>query len=167
MNPKTTWARMLGPILSITLAACGPAWLPSQPATVTPLMPAPSSAISRSQSGAAESPHPSVIASLHPTDGAQVCPRLQIGVDLLLTDATRKDGAFDPSTVNLFLDGEDVTAAAVIRTNLTSPVSRAYITYTPPADLPLGQHQARITFSTASGTGTATWTFTVAAISCD
>ena len=110
---------------------------------------------------------PPEIAALQPAADSNACRRPRLSVDLFLTDALRKDGAFDPSTVTLMLDGKDVTAAATIRVNLTYPASRATITYTPPADLPLGAHQAALTFATSAGRRTHTWNFVAAAIPCD
>lgn len=131
----------------LALAACAPADPVDQ-------SPEPSSAL------------PAEVATLHPANGAQVCPRPQVGADLILTDATRKDGAFDPSTVALTLDGTDITSAAVMRQNLTSPASRVTLLYTPPADLPLGEHRADLTFPTATGTTTVTWNFTIVDVPC-
>jgi hypothetical protein len=78
----------------------------------------------------------------------------------------RKDGAFDPSTIALSLDGQDVAGAASIREALTSPASRVSILYTPAADLPLGEHLAQLTLPTATGPATVSWRFTVVDVPC-
>ena len=106
------------------------------------------------------------IATLFPPDGAQTCPRPPVGVDLVLSDALRQDGSFDPSTVALFLDGRDVTAAAVVREAQTYPASRASILFVPPTDLALGVHDAAITYPGPGGAVIEAWSFTVASIPC-
>jgi hypothetical protein len=109
---------------------------------------------------------PSEIGRLYPLAGSQACPRPHVGADLLLTDAMRKDGSFDPSTVTLTLDGTDVTQTATIRESQTNPSSRATILHLPTTDLALGDHSAAITFASATGPITHEWSFTVADISC-
>jgi hypothetical protein len=105
---------------------------------------------------------PPEIAGVHPLEGSQVSPRPQIGVDLNLTDAMRKAGSFDLSTVTLTLDGKDVTQEAQVLGTMTYPQSRASVLYTPTTALTLGTHRAAFTFPSASGRSTFEWTFTVA-----
>jgi hypothetical protein len=132
------------------LAACVPA-TPANVSSQSPTPPAPAL--------------PLELASLHPQDGATVCPRPLIGVDLLLTNAARKDGSFDLSSIALSLDGQDIAPAATVRETLTSPASRVSVLYTPGADLTLGEHQAQITYA-ATGSATVTWIFNVSGIAC-
>jgi hypothetical protein len=109
---------------------------------------------------------PPEIAGVRPPEGSQVCPTPQVGVDLNLTDAMRKAGSFDLSTVKLTLDGKDVTQEAQVLSSMNYPPSRASLSYTPTTALALGTHRAAITFPSASGRSTIEWTFTVANVSC-
>ena len=109
---------------------------------------------------------PSEIAGFHPLEGIQTCPSPQVGVDLRLTDAMRRDGAFDRSTVTLTLDGNDVTKEAGVRGSMDYPQSRVLLLYTPATPLVLGTHRAAFTFPSASGRSSVEWTFTVANIPC-
>jgi hypothetical protein len=109
---------------------------------------------------------PPVLGALHPQDGSQVCRRPQVGLDLLLSDAMRKDGSFDPSAITLLLDDQDVTDAAVIRETQTYPASRATIMYVPSTDLALGVHHAAVTYPGLGGASSYAWSFTVAHTPC-
>jgi hypothetical protein len=122
-----------------------------------------------STSGAQGRPPPGdtpEIVRLYPPEGGQVCLRPQIGVDLVLSDATRKDGSFDISTVTLTLDGNDVTKDAMVPGSLIYPQNQISVLYTPLTPLKAGTHQASFTYASASGKKTHAWTFTVADISC-
>ncbi len=109
---------------------------------------------------------PPEITRFRPPEGSQACPTPQVGVDLLLTDAMRKNGAFDLSTVVLMLDGKDVTQAAQVLGSMTYPQNRASLSYIPTIALALGTHKAAFTYPSASGRSTHEWTFTVANIPC-
>jgi hypothetical protein len=109
---------------------------------------------------------PPPLGAVYPLDSSEACLRPQVGVELMLSDAMRKGGSFDPSTVMLTLDGIDVTGLAAALQTETYPASIGSVLYTPPADLALGAHQAVLTYPSGGGTATWTWNFTVAVIVC-
>lgn len=109
----------------------------------------------------------SEIRGFYPEHGSLTCPRPQIGVDLVITDAMRKDGStFDPSTIKLILDDKDVTDTAIIRENMTFPSTRATIIYTPTTDLPKDTHKVSFAYPSDSGTETIEWSFSVTDMPC-
>jgi hypothetical protein len=108
---------------------------------------------------------PPEIIGMSPQRESQVCPSPQVGVNLRLTDAMRRNGTFDSATVTLTLDGNDVTQKAKVRATTDLPQSRVSLLYTPAAPLAAGTHRAAFTFP-SSGRVTVEWTFTVANISC-
>jgi hypothetical protein len=104
----------------------------------------------------------------HPADGEAVCTTPLIGVDLTLSDLTRTPaGEFDPSTVELLVDTQDVTNQASVRSASTSPVTRATILYQPPEPLSQRRHSAVFTYPTAGGPVSLEWRFTVQSITCN
>lgn len=109
---------------------------------------------------------PAEVARVSPPHGARVCPRPEIAVDLLLTDALRKAGALDLSKVRLALDGRDVTADARVLGTTDFPQSRASLIYGPPGPLAPGLHRASLTIASAAGPRSFGWTFTVDAVPC-
>jgi hypothetical protein len=106
------------------------------------------------------------IAGIHPTEASQACPQPQVGVDVRLTDAMRRNGTFDPSTVTLVLDGNDVTQKAKVLGTLEYPQGRITLLYTPATPLALGAHRVAFTYPAATGRKSYEWTFTVANIAC-
>lgn len=112
-------------------------------------------------------PRPPVVAALYPPDGSTTCRRPQVGVRLLLSDLVRTpEGAFDPATVVLKLDGFDVTALASVRDSQSQPSASATMLYLPPSDLFLGMHHAEFIYPNGSGTGSVQWSFTIANTAC-
>jgi hypothetical protein len=109
---------------------------------------------------------PPEIARFIPPEGIQACPTPRVGVDLRLTDAMLKNGAFDLSTVVLILDDKDVTQEAQVITTMNYPQDRVSLFYIPKVALALGTHQASFTYPSASGHSTLNWTFVVANIPC-
>src|SRR5574341_1532851 len=109
---------------------------------------------------------PPEIAGLHPLEQTQACLHPQIGVDLVLTDAMRKNGSFDLSTITLTLDGNDVTREATVVESLSSPHDRVSVLYTPTTDLTMGSHHVTILIPSASGPENFEWIFVVADIPC-
>jgi hypothetical protein len=101
---------------------------------------------------------PTPITQLYPPDGSQTCQRPQVGAELIPSDVS--------STLTLTLDGNDVTAAAVILQTMVTPASLTTIIYIPTNDLGLGVHQAVLTYPSGSGPQIQPWSFTVASISC-
>src|SRR5215204_5425781 len=72
----------------------------------------------------AQSRRPQEITKVYPDeDAGQVGPTPEVGVDLVLNPAMRKDGGFDVSTIVLTLDGRDVTAQAIGRGTMDYPQS--------------------------------------------
>ncbi len=106
------------------------------------------------------------VTAIHPSEGAQVCRRPRLAVDLLLTALMRTNGSFDPAKVVLYLDGKVVTQAATFIQSEDYPASRATIQYIPTADLPLGSNWAALVYPTSWGPLTRAWIFTVADIPC-
>jgi len=101
---------------------------------------------------------PTPITQLYPPDGSQTCQRPQVGAELIPSDVS--------STLTLTLDGNDVTAAAVILQTMVTPASLTTIIYIPTNDLGLGVHQAVLTYPSGSGPQIQPWSFTVTSISC-
>lgn len=113
----------------------------------------------------AQSPRPKEITKVYPEeDAGHVGPTPEVGVDLVLTPAMRKDGAFDASTVVLTLDGREVTAQALGRGTMDYPQSRVTLLYTPEDPLSEGRHEAALTLPTEQGCKTYRWSFTVSRV---
>jgi hypothetical protein len=106
------------------------------------------------------------IAAFRPLDGSEVCSTPQLALALRLTEAMRKKGAFDPSTVILSLDGQDITQQSAILGTMDYPQSQVSITYKPKNALRAGMHQASFTYPSANGSKTLKWTFTVVSRPC-
>jgi hypothetical protein len=112
-----------------------------------------------------QSPRPKEITKVYPDeDACRVSPTPEVGVDLLLNPAMRKDGGFDASTVVLTLDGRDVTARAVGRGTMDYPQGRVTLLYTPEDPLPEGRHEAALTLPSGRGRTTYRWSFTVSTV---
>lgn len=109
---------------------------------------------------------PAEVARVSPPHGARVCPRPEIVVDLLLSDALRRSGALDLSKVRLALDGRDITADARVLGTMDFPQSRASLMYTPRQPLAPGLHRALLTIASAAGPRSFGWTFTVDEVPC-
>jgi len=159
-------------ILLAMSAGCAPAGELAQPSSDTPSAQADATGAVVSHSKGQGGPYgnatnlPAEIAALYPEDGSQACLLPQVGVDLLLTDAMRKDGSFDPSAVKLTLDGSDVTSMAVVRQVMTYPASRVTMLLTPAKDLSAGNHLVGITYPSAAGPKTHQWNFTASNVPC-
>jgi hypothetical protein len=129
--------------------------------------PADDAAVSSPSSPAIPPPaRPTSIFEVHPANGARVCPRPQIGTRLRLTDRTRRDGAFDVSTITLRLDGVDVTGRARTVVPAIYPHAQASILYLPTRPLSVGRHEAAVTVPEASGRQTFRWVFHVVQVPC-
>lgn len=102
-----------------------------------------------------------------PADEATVCRRPTIGVDLLLSAATRTAaGDIDISKVRLKLDGTDVTGLATVRQSETFPAARASIRYVPPTNLATGRHGVTFTYQTHDGPMALAWDFNAQGTTC-
>jgi hypothetical protein len=101
-----------------------------------------------------------------PPEGEHVCLRPELRLTLWLTDYMRTDGKFDPTSVSVLLDGTDMLPDSAIMQNASGPASIAEIIYTPDADMPLGTHTVELTFDSATGVQTMTWTFEVDTLAC-
>ncbi len=106
------------------------------------------------------------VGRVSPAPGSTVCPRPRIQVSLRLTAALRKDGVFDLSQVRLAVDGRDVTSKTLVMGTLDFPQSVAAVTYVPEKALPLGLYRVVLRIASGQGPQVYTWTFVVAAISC-
>lgn len=106
------------------------------------------------------------VTAFYPANGSQACPRPAIGVNLDLSGLVEKSGSFDPSTIMLTLDGQDVTSAATIVQTNSAPSSFGIVRYTPPTDLALGSHAALLALRNPPGQAIGQWSFTVANIVC-
>lgn len=112
----------------------------------------------------AQSQRPQEITKVYPDeDAGHVGPTPEVGVDLVLNPAMRKDGEFDVSTVVLTLDGRDVTARAIGRGTMDYPQGRVTLLYTPEDKLSEGKHEAALTLPSEQGRTTYRWSFTVTA----
>lgn len=109
--------------------------------------------------------HPTVV-TLYPSDGSQVCQLPTVGADLSLTGSGSRPASFDPSTLRLFLDGQDVTAAAHVSQSRTGLTLLTSILYTPPMTLGLGAHVVDLHLLSALEPGVVHWSFTAANIAC-
>jgi hypothetical protein len=113
----------------------------------------------------AQSQRPQEITKVYPDeDAVQVGPTPEVGVDLVLNPAMRKDGGFDVSKVVLTLDGRDVTAQAIGRGTMDYPQSRVTLLYTPEDPLSEGMHEAALTLPSKQGRTTYRWSFTVSRV---
>jgi hypothetical protein len=119
--------------------------------------------ISALRTSATPSPRPKEIGRVYPSENdSQVSPTSQIGADLILNPAMRKDGSFDISTVVLKLDGQDITEKATDRGTMDYPQGRATLMYTPEEPLSEGKHEASLTLPSEHGRTTYHWSFTIA-----
>jgi len=121
------------------------------------------------QSTVAPSPTPArppEVAAVLPAPGSRVCRQPELRVELRLTDALRRDGAFAPERVVLSLDGRDVTREARATGTLDFPQGRAVLVYVPPAPLVPGSHRAAIAFPGAARPERFEWTFVVDDVPC-
>lgn len=112
----------------------------------------------------AQSQRPQEITKVYPDeDAGHVGPTPEVGVDLVLNPAMRKNGEFDVSTVVLTLDGRDVTERAIGRGTMDYPQGRVTLLYTPEDPLSEGMHEAALTLPSEQGRTTYRWSFTVTA----
>jgi len=109
---------------------------------------------------------PAGILGFLPSDGAQVCPTPRFALTLRLTDAMRKNEAFDVSTVTLTLDGKNILPEIQIIAPMIYPQNQATLNYVPSTPLGLGAHQVKLTYPSPSGMVMLTWNFTVSNIPC-
>jgi hypothetical protein len=109
---------------------------------------------------------PAGILGFLPPDGVQICPTPRVVLALHLTDAIRKDGAFDPSKVTLTLDGQNILSKISLIAPMIYPQSQVTLTYVQGTPLALGAHQVKFTYPSPGGPLTLTWNFTVANIPC-
>lgn len=109
---------------------------------------------------------PAGIIGYLPAEGAQVCPTPRISLSMRLTDAMRKAGAFDPSTVTLTFDGKDILSQIQTIVPMIFPQNQVTFTYVPSGPLAMGPHQVKLTYVSPSGPLTLTLNFTVADIPC-
>jgi hypothetical protein len=106
------------------------------------------------------------IVRLYPPDSSVTCLRPRVGAFILLGDAMRPFGDFDPSTITLWLDATNVTGAASIMDSMEFPQISATVLYTPPSNLSLGLHTVELDYPTGGGPQALIWTFTAAAVAC-
>lgn len=110
--------------------------------------------------GPTAAPRPAEITGVVPLPGGRTCRTPEIAVDLRLTNALRKAGAFDPSRVRLTLDEVDVTRNARVRGTMDYPQSRALLVYVPKKPLAIGPHRVAVTLASGVGSRTYAWAFT-------
>jgi hypothetical protein len=111
---------------------------------------------------AARRSRPAEITKVYPDEDADVAGQTpEVGADLVLNAAMRKEGEFDPSTVALTLDGRDVTAQALVRGTMDYPQGRVTMIYTPDEPLAEGKHEAALTLPAEKGRTTYRWSFNV------
>lgn len=106
------------------------------------------------------------LSNIHPSDGSEVCPRPEIGMNIRLNDAMRRDGVFDTATVMFTLDGSDLTKRIDVAGSQSFPQTIAGLSYVPSVPLSLGLHRASLTFPTVAGVKSFAWTFMVTNIPC-
>jgi hypothetical protein len=111
-------------------------------------------------------PRPLELLAVAPAAGGRACRLPEIRVELRLTDALRRDGVFAPERVTLRLDGNEITRLVRIGGTMDFPQGRAFLSYTPPVPLSLGQHRATLVLARPSGPSTFEWTFVVDDLPC-